>query len=325
MDGRPLDRLQAAGVYLFAFLGSRYGHAFIRKQIYGGNIKHIEPEHVAGLPVPRLRAGVEARVHDLVVRAAELRSSSSALLAQVVSRFEYLLAGLEAEKGHPRIAIVPSSEIQPRFDAQFHDPTVRNVRDRLRENRHTTVGDLCTTIHLPGIFKRIHIEDERYGAPYYTGASLYALDPIPKGILSRRTKLFEQVELERNTVLVQAFGQDGGITGRPVWVGEHLHRATTTHMLCRLRADDPVLTAYLFGFLSSDAAYQQVRVLTYGGSIPHFDERGIATVVVPWLGDDAEVRQIGETVLRVHHSRDQALCAERQARALVERAIEEAT
>ena len=59
-----------------------------------------------------------------------------------------------------------------------------------------------------------------YGAPYFTGATLFWLEPQQKAILSRETTLFDDVLLEHGTVLVQAFGQDGGHTGRAVWVGE---------------------------------------------------------------------------------------------------------
>ena len=81
--------------------------------------------------------------------------------------------------------------------------------------------------------------------PYFTGASLFWLEPLSKGILSKKTSLFDQVLLEKGTMLVQAFGQEGGLTGRSVWVGEHLDNTCTTHMLIRLRARTVEETAYL--------------------------------------------------------------------------------
>ncbi len=48
--------------YVYSFLASRYGHAAIRKQIYGGNIKHVEPRHIAHVEIPRLQ-------DDLGIRA----------------------------------------------------------------------------------------------------------------------------------------------------------------------------------------------------------------------------------------------------------------
>jgi len=309
--------------YLYAYLSSKFGVPLVVGGTYGAIIQHIEPEHIAGIAVPRLGKRLEQQAHELVKQAASLRVNASRLLRAVAARFDSLVDGIDLSprRDSPRISIVSSSAIQRRFDAQFHDPLVRTVRERLASKQHTTIGEWCSRIFLPGIFKRIHVEDAAYGAPYYTGATLFWLEPQPKGVLSRKTTLFEQVRMDEGTVLVQAFGQEGGLTGRAVWVGRHLSGSTTTHMLVRLRADTKEDTAYLFGFLQSEAAYRQLASLTYGGSIPHFDEAGIASVVLPLL-PPRERLDIAQQVLTAIANRDDALDAEREARALIEDAIE---
>lgn len=308
--------------YLYAYLSSKFGVPLVVGGTYGAIIQHIEPEHIADLPVPRPGAAFETKVHELVQRAASLRVEAGRLLHGVGARFDSLVdwVAMNERRKSPRISLVTASLLQRRLDAQFHDPLVRAVRSRLESGDHTTIGRWCSRIFLPGIFKRIHVEDVKYGAPYYTGAALFWLEPQPKGVLSRKTSLFEQVRMDEGTILVQAFGQEGGLTGRAVWVGRHLAGATTTHMLVRLNAPTKDETAYLFGFLQSDAAYRQIASLTYGGSIPHFDEVGIASVVLPLLTAN-ERREVAEHVLAAVRNRDDALDAEREARALVEEAI----
>ena len=94
-------------------------------------------------------------------------------------------------------------------------------------------------------------------------------------------------------------------------------------MLVRLRAATIEDTAYLYGFLLSNCAYKQIAGLPYGGSIPHFDEAGIATVVMPLF--EKNVRSaIAEDVMLAVAMRDKALSNDKCARAIVERAIEEA-
>lgn len=310
--------------FVYSFMASRYGVASVRRLIFGGHIKHVSPADVGRINVPRLGDEVEQKCDNMIRRAATLRTQSIKIIDSIAAQFDELVHGLALPASSPIIGANWSSSIQARMDAQFHDPRVRAIRERLREFDGVTVGDLCSKVFLPGIFKRIHATDAAFGAPYYTGTAIFSIDPVPKGILSRKTSLFGEVELERDTVLVQAFGQDGGITGRAAWVGEHLHGATTTHMLCRLRAADPRLSAYLFGFFASNVAYQQVRVLTYGGSIPHFDENGIRSVWVPLLGGERGAIKIGEELLDALRDRDAAWALEHQARSLVERIIEEA-
>ena len=170
---------------------------------------------------------------------------------------------------------------------------------------------------LPGIFKRIHTDELEYGAPYYSGASLYWLEPIPKAVLSRKTSLFKDVQLEAGTILIQAFGQADGLVAKPTWVGRHLHKATTTHMLVRLNLKDPEIAGYLYAYIDSIAGYTQISRLPYGGSIPHFDEKGISSILVPLLPKE-DILRISNMVLNAFEERDQALNFELQARKLVE-------
>ena len=49
--------------YLYAFLSSKFGVPLVVGGTYGAIIQHIEPHHIANLPVPRLGEEIEARAH----------------------------------------------------------------------------------------------------------------------------------------------------------------------------------------------------------------------------------------------------------------------
>jgi type I restriction enzyme S subunit len=264
---------------------------------------------------------VEQEVHQKITQAAKKRTEAAISIGAIVAGFDSAYAtGLESLSS-PRISTVMASQIHQRFDANYHDQRVREIERRIREVPHTSVGELCQRIFLPGIFKRIHADDSRHGSPYFTGASLYWVEPQPKGTLSPVTSRFEEVMLEQGTILVQAFGQEGGLPGRPTWVGRHLHKATTTHMLVRLNTHEPAMAGYLFGFLSSEAGYRQVVSRLYGGSIPHFDEVGISSVLVPLPSRD-DALALSRRVLIALDARDDALSLELEGRLRVEQAIE---
>lgn len=307
--------------YIYAFLSSSFGVPLVASGTYGAIIQHIEAEHISGLEVPRFEAVAEQRIHEMVSKAAVLRSRAAKLLGEVTSHFDDLFDDLHLKKAAEfTISSVPSSSVLSRLDAEFHHPRAVRIRKKLLSVPHTTLADWCDDIFLPGIFKRIQVEDAEFAAPYYTGFNLYWNEPEPKGYLSKITKLFEQVSLEEGMILVQAFGQEGGLTGRPVWVGRHLERATTTHMLVRLIVKDRKRAAYLYGFLTSLVAYRQISCLTYGGSIPHFDVAGIKTVLVPRLPEKDEL-EIAEKTLSVVQDRDDALILELEARKTIESLI----
>ncbi len=307
--------------YLYAFLSSKFGVPLVVAGTYGAIIQHIEAEHISNLDVPRLGLGVESSAHVKIQRAAELRDKAAFILAEVSAEFDSAFPQVDlSAKAGLQISTILASEVKQRLDAEFHNPITASIRRVLQAVSHVTIGDWCDDIFLPGIFKRIHVADPDFAAPYFTGYSLYWNEPEPKAYLSKATSLFNQVQLKEGMVLVQAFGQEGGLTGRPVWVGSHLHDATTTHMLVRLIAKDRTRAAYLFGFLNSNLAYRQVSCLTYGGSIPHFDKAGISSVLMPLFGSARE-QSISQRVLDAIQARDEALSLELEARKLVEDAI----
>jgi len=71
--------------YLYAFLSSKFGQPLVVGGTYGAIIQHIEPHHIANLPVPRIDAKVETQIHEVVQEAAELRTRASHELSDAIS------------------------------------------------------------------------------------------------------------------------------------------------------------------------------------------------------------------------------------------------
>jgi type I restriction enzyme S subunit len=307
--------------YLYAYLSGKFGVPQVVEGTYGAIIQHIEPHHIAGLPVPRLGKDVETMVDNLVRRSSSLRTNAVRILEEAKQRFHWLVEGiLDNQPSSPRINFVPSTKIISRLDAVYHDYAAYQIEGRVKKGKYTTIGDICRRVFLPGIFKRIQAEDEAHGVPYYLGESIYWLEPVAKYLLSLKTDRFEDVRLEKGTILVQAFGQRGGLPGRPAFVGEHLDGAATTHMLVRLNTHNPELTGYLYAYIASLAGYRQIIKLPYGGSIPHFDEKGISGIPVPLL-PEKEMLDLSVNVLSAFSARDEAYRCDLQARRVVEDAI----
>ena len=61
-------------------LSSPLAHALIEQKTYGAVVPHIEAHHVVDLPVPRLDAATEQRIHELVERAAVLKAEANEAL-----------------------------------------------------------------------------------------------------------------------------------------------------------------------------------------------------------------------------------------------------
>jgi type I restriction enzyme S subunit len=313
------DQQRVKAGFLFAFLKSKYGIPIVTGGTFGSIIVHIEAENIADLPVPRL-GDVEDQVHKLVEEAANLRVEATEQIKSAVVEFSLFSQGSERRYVPPRIGLVLASELQSRMDAAYHDTSASKIRKSILSGRHARIGDMCSGVFLPGIFKRIYAEDVRYGAYYHSAASVFSISPSPKAILSRKSNCFEEVLLSEGTVLIQGFGQEDGLIGRTAWVGKNLHGSATTHMFVRLNAHDERLAGYLFAFLSSEAGYALLTKLPYGGSIPHLNASQVADMPIPLL-DDHLMDRVSALILKANKNRDHAIDLENEASAIVEHTI----
>jgi len=66
--------------FLFAYLTAAPARALIQQRTYGSVVQHIEPHHIADLPVPLPDPAEQQRIHDLVAGAAAARTEASGLL-----------------------------------------------------------------------------------------------------------------------------------------------------------------------------------------------------------------------------------------------------
>lgn len=99
----PADNVMAPG-YLFAFLSSRHGRMLVQSQTYGTVVRHIEPHHLADIPIPLPDPVVQQRIHDLVAGAAAARTEASRLLDEAGAYFDGLGGPLRHLHDHARAA-----------------------------------------------------------------------------------------------------------------------------------------------------------------------------------------------------------------------------
>jgi type I restriction enzyme S subunit len=312
--------------YLHAFLSGRYGHGFIRKQIYGGNIKHIEPAHLANLPVPRIGDEAEGEAHRLVDLAASNRTKAIHLLKASLNAVDDLLnaAGSGSQSDAPW-SPVAASRLQSRCDAYYYSikcEAARRAFDGATVPEHRTLGEVAQ-VFIPGIFKRRYADDPAFGVPYITGGDVFQLAPTSDRFLMDRVAQDNQLVIKKGMFLIQEAGQLGGLIGKSVFVGDHLDGYAVSNNMVRVTARDERDAGYLFALLSTNAGVTLIAREAAGSSIPHMDANRIRSLSLPWPGA-AQRHEISRTVVDAIALRDRAAEAEDEARALVERAIEEA-
>lgn len=308
--------------YLYAFLSSKFGVPLVTSGTYGSIIQSIEPEHIAGLPVPRLGDTSELKIHSLVERAASRRSEAAELrikaLQRVISNLEWSTQAASSLWG-----VTSSSNVQRRFDALHHTSGISDARKRLASEPSQRLRDVVEEVFEPNRGPRRKVEDAAYGVPFLSSSEVFRLDPVGEYLISRsRTPHLERQLITDKDLLLPRSGQLGGIIGRAILPLPSYYGSAASEHLVRVRCRSKEDAFFAWGVLATEPGYYAAIGTAYGSSIPSLDCALLADLRIPWWSDQRR-DVIVSFVSRMITALSEAIDAERQAVALVERAIEE--
>ena len=270
--------------YLYAFLSSRYGVPLVVSGTYGAISQHIEPEHIADLPVPRFESNFEQKVAQAVEAAAVERVAASQHRRAAI---ELLEAKIDWSDQPRPIAIAPmASSLLGRMDAFHYSPRVEAGRSALSSHRSVRLGDQVERVFEPNRGSRLKVTDPAFGVPFLSSSSVFELNPSAEYLVSRSlTPHLEGLLLSDCDVLLPRSGQLGGIIGRAVLpLPMNVGQAGSEHLV-RVRCHSPSDAAYLWAVLASEPGYWALIGTAFGSSIPSLDSSLISELMVPWLSE----------------------------------------
>lgn len=167
--------------FVYTFLKSKTGKKILTTNGYGAVITHLEPEHLASVPIPDAPIEFKQKIHELIVRSFELRDESNELIDKATAFLKEELelpeisdfnVNLYKEKAPVDTFSVKLSDIAARLDASYHVPIVNAITYHLQKYAEevTTIGDarISKEVILPSRFKRVYV-DEDYGVTFFGG------------------------------------------------------------------------------------------------------------------------------------------------------------
>jgi type I restriction enzyme S subunit len=329
------------GGYLYAYLSSTIGQALIGKDQYGSAIKHLEPHHLAGVPVPLLPEEIQAEIHAKIMRAYALRDEANALLDEAdellheklcLPRFDeslvpYLplpqtprLPANRPEMPHPKAFSVKVSEIEDRFDASFHVPVAKTAINLLHKSKYVSVqlGQITADIIVAPRFKRIYVPKE-YGIPFLQGSHLPQMRPYDLKYLSRtKQKGIERWIIRAGWVLVTC----SGTIGRVGLVSSYMDKwAASQHLLRIIPNKEQGHPGYIAAFLMTPYGQHQLTAKIYGGVVDELTEEDTRAVWIP--NAPLEIQgEIGERVVKAFELKDEASAVEERTICKVEEMLQ---
>ncbi len=317
--------------YVYAYLSSRFGVPLVISGTYGSIIQSIEPHHIAELPVPRL-GDVEDRAHELVQQAADLRTEATIQLQAATEKF-LDSAGLVDIPSHEwidksgRLGFTASIS-KTLLRAVNYIPLNTELAERVKRNSPSwkPLGNITEpgTLRSGLRFKRIDAEPE-YGVELIGQREIFNLVPkgrwIARGYLPNDKLIF----VPEGTVLVAAQGglkETDSFSRSQFVVGKRLQYAYSQHFLRVIAIEGEIPRGALFAYLRSNVAFRLLRSCAIGSMQQDFHPALIREFPVPIIANSA-ASTIDDMVRDAYDKYDQAIDCEDEARALVERAIEE--
>jgi len=313
--------------YLFSFLSGKFGVPIVISGTYGAIIQHIEPAHIADLPVPRL-GEIEDQAHDLVQKAADLRTEATFLLREAGAKVNEAFGfpeKLALSHRNFSCAVASSNNVLARMEATFHDG-IAQESDRLLDAVPSKdyLNDLGISFGETGRLKQVFVE-EKFGEPFLTSGEIFRQVYAPSRFLSRRLLPDDNSwATQEGDLLLARSGQVGGIIGRGLWADSRFNNACVSVDVIRISAQNAsILPGYLYAYLFlTDVGYRQLIRTAAGSSVPHLSVSDVQKFVIP-RSDSAFEEEINDMVWKTGRDRAEAQQAEDEARVLVERTIKE--
>lgn len=323
----PLD----AG-YIYAYLKSTTGNKILLTNSYGAVITHIEPDHLATVPIPDAPSEIKKSINDLIVASYELRDESNALIDEAMALLvnelqfpnirDFDVALFKKNAGVDTFS-VKLSDLAGRADASYHVPIANAIVEHMKQHAAevTTVGDsrVSKEIILPGRFKRIYVE-EGYGRVFIGGKQLHELDPTNKKYLSlvhHGDRIANQLELHEGMTLITCSGTIGKVT----LVGKHWENWTANQHIIRVVPANKDIAGYLSVFLASDYGYQLITHYTYGSVVDEIDDTHVSMIPFPLLKNADVQRRINELALEANEKRYEAYKMEQEALRIIDKEV----
>lgn len=314
--------------FLHAYLASRFGVPLIVSGTYGSIIQHIEPPHIANLPVPRLSERVEKEASEKVSEAARLQSEYQyQIRAATQNLFESV--GLKDitsgawHNGTPDVGFIRNIGSAASLRALNFNPRFVQLCESMRTRSWRALGDLCKpgTLHRGERFKRIDA-DPQYSYQLIGQKEIFWLRPEGRWIAKK--SVGDDALVKPGTTLVAARGTFGEselyCRAEFVW-GRDAERAYSEDFL-RVIADETVLlSGCLFAFMRSEMAFRMLRSISMGTKLQDHHPEFLRALPVPY--PEERVREeIHELVVDAYEKRHRSVRLEDEAIAVVERAVE---
>ena len=319
--------------YIYAYLNTSIGKAFLTMGKYGKTVKHIEDYNIIDIPIPRIPF-IEEKINQKMIKSYQIRNLAQ---KKVLEAKELLLTKLNLSKINEekinyfgeeegRLIKCFSSKTETldlRLDASYHAPIITWLISNLYKSKTGQIKKLkeVSEIFLPPRFKRIYTNDINEGVPLLQGSHIIQNKPLDLKYLWKDMKNINAYIIKKNWILITC----SGTIGRLSLISDYWKDWTATNHLLRIIPENRIIhPGYLAAFLLSDYGQFQLKRLSYGGVVDEIGEAGrLFNEILILKPKDIDIeRTIGNIVVEAFNNRDKAAHIEQECIQLLEKELE---
>lgn len=167
-----------------------------------------------------------------------------------------------------------------------------------------SLGNVCASVFTGGIFKRVFVDDAKYGDPYISAQHMMNTNPldVAKIISKKYTPKQEEMSLKENQILVSCAGTVGNVR----LITRDLVGAIGSQDIIRVNSDDTKLPyGYLYAYLASKTAYNYMQSYIYGSVVPRIEPNTLSKLPIPILSEEKQ-QQIHQLIVEASELRVEA-------------------
>jgi type I restriction enzyme, S subunit len=310
--------------FVYTYLLTEVGRRILATNNYGSVIQHIEPEHLENVIIPKPSQTLQEKIHDLILHSFELRDNANDLSdkAEKILVKELQLQPIDElkpdffdKKAEVRTFSVRLELLNNRFEGSYHNPLVSSILDCFLDSAESIkpLSNLSKEITMPGIFKRIYVDEEN-GVPFLGTNDILEINPRVEKFLSKvgHKKLIEkELSVKKNTILIT----DRGTIGNVVLVPEYYEKEswTVSQNSIRIVPNSNDIAGYIYIFLNSDYGKVLSKRETYGAVIDMIDPGNAGQIPIPILKNKDAMKKINDLALKANKLRTSAYYKEKEA------------
>lgn len=304
----PDDKKMPSG-FLYAYLASKYGYTLLTQSGFGGVVKHINPDHVANIPIPLFPESKQKEIHNLIVESANLRVEANRLLEEATECFDELLK----DEGVDKNGAISIGNMRNRFDS-FSVLENSSIDKIIKKHpiEWIPIKSISEKIFIGPRSKRNYVAK---GIPFLSGSELQKSNPtkVDKFLNIKDAALFI---VKKDWILITRSGTIGNVSYvLPILNG---YGATDDAIRVVVKSNSKLTSKYLYAFLASKFGKKCIQKDIFGSVIQHINEEQLGNIFMPILDVYKIERQIEKYCLFLN----EAIIKENEAISLVEKEIE---